>query len=284
MGRGDDFMNMQSPFRVILNLVLIILAVISVVTTGFVSIRGYRSYKAPEIYTDEQIAEAVKEAYPEFVFSADDIWNIETHLSDDSKSFIADVGIIHTKELCLKQYRVQLTFNLVDGEWHFDDLPNEISFINNEWTFENSVWSVITETGIKYQVSFLPDLEARLHVQKDTIISTEGVSGELAAEAEPVANAVNDNVTKGETYKDDSKADSSNTAKLAVTSEAAAETETSEDSKDDVFTDLLESEDGTYLEGTFEVSDNESFMLIVTEEAVKLTLNDGQGELTLIEE
>ena len=53
-------MNKRSPFRVMLNLVLIVIVVISVVATGFVSIRGYCSNRIPEVYSDEQIAKILE--------------------------------------------------------------------------------------------------------------------------------------------------------------------------------------------------------------------------------
>lgn len=247
-------MNKQSHVRIIFNLVLIVIVVISVVATGFVSIKEYRSNRIPEIYSDEQIAKVVKEEYFDFEFNKDDNWDVETRLADDNNSFTADVSIIRTKDLCRAHYGVQMTFRLVDGTWKPEDLPGEITLTKSEWLFENSNWSVISEEGTKFEVSFLSGLEARLCIQESTNstpteeVSVNVLAGGVAAEKTSVPDLDAKDLNKTLTCR------------------------------------LSESDDGKFLEGTFKVKYNESFLLVVTEDSVKLILSNESGELTLTKE
>lgn len=282
-------MNRQSPVRVILNLVLIGIVIISVVATGLISIKGYRSNRIPEIYSDKQITKVVKEEYSDFEFSKSDEWNIETQLANDNKSFTADVEIIKGKELCNAHYGVQLTFNLVKGSWERENLPSEMALTNNEWLFKDTDWTITDEDGITYELSFMADLEAKLSIQD----SESDSSSDSSAENTSV------NVLEGETSDEEIKIDDKDEAIVdeeddeneddsyydadedqidGNINEISIETE----QENSMFTCVLsESEDGTYFQGTFEVSMGESIMLTVTGDAVKIQMSGESQELIL---
>lgn len=279
-------MNKQSPFRVILNLVLIVIVVISVVATGFVSIKGYRSNRIPEIHSDKQITKVVKEEYPDFEFSKEDEWNIETQLADDSKSFVADIDIIRSKELCSTHYGVQLTFDLVKGSWKPENLPGEIVLTKNEWFFENTNWSVTAEDGTIYELAFLPDLEANLSI----------LESETAFSAAPSAENTSVNVLESEDMDEDAMVDDATDEVIDddnpyyeadddeedLDNRNIEETTADADGQNNIVTCVLsEFEDGTYFQGTFDLTKGRSIMLTVTEDSVTIQLSGEGGELIL---
>lgn len=279
-------MNKQSPFRLVLNLMLIVIAVISVVATGFVSIKGYLSNKIPEICSDKQIIEVVKETYSDFEFDMDDDWKIKTHLLDDNRSFIADVDIIRGTDTNTAYYGVQLTFKFKNGSWELVKYPYEISLRNNEWNFENSEWTVTAEDGSTYEVTFLSDYEAKLSIRESADTSTEQTSvnvldGELEDEGNVIDNTTNEEIANDEAYSNDSNIDEDDTDDNLGDSNND-ESFISAGSQERMLTCVLsESEDGTYLQGSFEVFPNEPVMLVVTRESVKIILSNEDGELIL---
>lgn len=278
-------MNKQSPFRVIFNLVLIAIAVISVVAVGVVSIEGYGSNRIPEMYSDKQIANVVKEEYSDFKFDKDDNWGVETLLADDKKSFTADIDIIRTKDLCSAYYDVQLTFKLVDGVWKPVSLPVEITLLKNEWFFENSEWSATEPDGTKYEVSFLDDLEAELCIQES---SAPAIDEEASFNA--LAEEIKEEDTAGEEIaEDESSNDGLNTNEYNMYEELDGsngdDVELDEKESNEILTcRLVESDDAAFFEGTFEAAYDESILLIVTEDTVKLKLSNEGRELTLTRE
>lgn len=194
-------MNKQSTFRVILNVVLIVIAILSVVATGFVSIKGYRSNRMPEMYADMQIAEVAKEE---------------------------DSGENENREA--------------------EKLSEESSFMKNERNFENSDWSVTAADGTKYEVLFLPDLEVRLYIQEysdarmpEENNTDEDLGNDNSADANLNANELNKTAT----------------------------------------CHLVESDDKTFLEGTFEGINEAPILLTVTEDSVKLMSGNGDTELIM---
>lgn len=274
-------MNKQSPFRIILNLMLIVIVVISVVATGFVSIKGYRTNRIPEIYSDKEITKVVKDAYPDFEFSKSDNWDINTQLAEDNKSFTADVSIDRINGLHNVHYGVQLTFVLENGSWRVEDCPSEIAIINSEWLFEDSEWTVTAENGTIYEVSFGPDLEAKLSIQEtEEADSSEKEPVNVLAEESEDEDAVEDeDVSKTleaeEEFEEENDADEDSDA-------SSKETSVDVNEQNKVFTCvLLEAEDGTFVQGTFETALGESIMLTVTEDSVKLQLSNEGGELIL---
>lgn len=263
---------------------LIVIVVISVVATGFVSIKGYRANRIPEIYSDKEITKAVKDAYPDFEFNKSDKWDINTQLAEDNKSFTADVSIDRINGLHNVQYGAQLTFVLKNGSWKVEDCPSEIAIVNSEWLFEDSEWAVTAENGTIYEVSFGTDLEAKLSIQE-----TEEAEEADSSEKEPV------NVLAEESEDEDAVEDEDVSKTLEAEEEFEEENDTDEDSdassketsvdvneQNKAFTCvLLESEDGTFVQGTFETALGESIMLTVTEDSVKLQLSNEGGELIL---
>ncbi|OUO76742.1 hypothetical protein B5F53_15950 [Blautia sp. An249] len=278
-------MNKRSPFRVMLNLVLIVIVVISVVATGFVSIRGYCSNRIPEVYSDEQIAKVVKEEYSDFEFEMDDNWDVETLLADDKKSFTADIDIIRAKDLCSTDYGVKLTFKLVDGVWKAVSLPAEITLLNNEWFFENSEWSATEPDGTKYKVSFLDNLEAELCIQEspDPAMAEETSVNALAEEM------AEDETAGEEMLEDESDNDGLNTDEYNMYegldgSNSADIDLNGEESSEILGCRLMESDDPAFFKGIFETAYDGAVILTVTEDAVKLKLSNEGRELTLTRE
>ena len=274
-------MNKQSPFRIMLNLMLIVIVVISVVATGFVSIKGYRTNRIPEIYSDKEITKVVKDAYPDFEFNKSDNWDINTQLAEDNKSFTADVSIDRINGLRNVHYGVQLTFILENGSWKVEDRPSEIAIVNNEWLFKYSEWAVTAENGTIYEVSFGPDLEAKLSIQEtEEADSTEKTPVNVLAEESEDEEAVEDeDATKTleaeEEFDEENDTDEDSDA-------SSKETSVDVNEQNKVFTCVLsEAEDGTFVQGTFETALGESIMLTVTEDSVKLQLSNEGGELIL---
>lgn len=235
-------MNKQSPLRLFFNLVLTALAVISVISAGLISVKGFRANKIPEIYSNSQIIKLVKQDNSDFSFTNDEDWDISTSVAEDSKSFLANINITQEHTLCKKQYNVQVLYKLEDGKWNSEYKSDGIEFVKNVWTFENTVWSARTEDGVIYSVSFTagPDAEIR-------IVEADGEVDNTKIEA------ANKNTT------------------------LAAETESSSDSK----CHLNESEDGESYTGIFEFAGDKSIALTVTEEHVKIDPGDETGELFL---
>lgn len=157
-------MKKQSPLRTIFNIVLIVLVVISVVATGFLSIKGYQSNRMPEMCSNKQIIKTVKEENPNFKFSKDDKWKISKKLSDDHESFVANVDITSSKKLCSSHYKVNVKYNLVKGTWEPEKATNKIALKNHKWLFEGTEWTVATDEGTKYELEFLADLKVVLNI------------------------------------------------------------------------------------------------------------------------
>lgn len=280
-------MNQKRSFRIVLNILLIAIVVISVLGVGFVSIKEYRSNRIPEMYSDKQITKIVKDKYSGFEFSKDDIWDIKSHLSEDKESYKADVDIVRMKALCRTHYGVRLTFKLENGSWEVEELPRELSLVEKEWLFENSEWAAITEDGTKYEILFLPELEARLSVQEDADPTmTEETSDPTMAEetsGNTLEETTDDNIDLDDEEEtsnvsiDDSYTDADNVDKDVDDSNIS---DVDQDTKGsiEVFCHLNESEDGSFFEGSFEVGEDESISLIVTEESVQLMLsNESEG-------
>lgn len=280
-------MSKGSPFRIILNMVLIVIAAISVVSTGFISIKEYHFNKIPEMYSKKQIVKFVqekysaykfdKDKYPAYKFDKNDNWNVETHLADDNKTFIADVNIISTKDLCIAEYSVQITFKLIDGVWKAENLPGEITLTKNEWFFENSDWSVTVEDGTQYTVSFLSDLEVELYIQKSSDSTMdENVSLNMLNE-----DMKDDEEEDHEIYFDDSDVDENNMGGYWYGSNKEDVDLNIKDSNEMATCNLLKSDDSTFYTGNFKLSNNDSILLIVTEDSVKLKIRNEEVELSL---
>ena len=150
--------------RTILNIVLIILVFISVIATGFLSIKGYQSNRMPEMCSNKQIIKTVKEENPNFKFSKDDKWKISKKLSDDHESFVADVDITSSKKLYNSHNKVKIKYNLVKGTWEPEKATNKIELKNQKWLFEGTEWTVATDEGTKYELEFLADLKVVLNI------------------------------------------------------------------------------------------------------------------------
>ena len=157
-------MKKQSLLRTIFNIVLIVLVIISVVATGFLSIKGYQSNRMPEMCSNKQIIKTVKEENPNFKFSKDDKWKISKKLSDDHESFVADVDITSPKKLCTSHYKVNVKYNLVKGTWEPEKSTNNIEFKNHKWHFEDTDWAVTTPEGTRYELEFSDDLKVELNI------------------------------------------------------------------------------------------------------------------------
>lgn len=270
-------MNRESPFRIFLNLVLIAIVLISVVATGFVSVKEYRFNRIPEIYSDKQIIKLVKEKYPDFGFDKNDNWTIETNLAEDRKSFTADVDIAHERDLYTAHYGVQLTFALTKGSWKKEEVPNEIVLVNNEWHVENSEWVKTTNDGTKYEISFFQDSEVRLTIQG---------SSTSTPEEESSVNVLED-AAKEEDVDEDMEDDNPDEEGIYTNESSEGEDVYDNGSDSDVinvkdFNEILmcqlsESEDGTSLTGTFDAA-NKTILLIITGDSVKLEFDrDGEG-------
>ncbi len=150
--------------RTILNIVLIILVFISVIATGFLSIKGYQSNRMPEMCSNKQIIKTVKEENPNFKFSKDDKWKISKKLSDDHESFVADVDITSSKKLYNSHNKVKIKYNLVKGTWEPEKATNKIELKNHKWLFEGTDWTTTTDEGTKYELEFLADLKVVLNI------------------------------------------------------------------------------------------------------------------------
>lgn len=150
--------------RTILNIVLIILVFISVIATGFLSIKGYQSNRMPEMCSNKQIIKTVKEENPNFKFSKDDKWKISKTLSDDHESFVADVDITSSKKLYNSHNKVKIKYNLVKGTWKPEKATNKIELKNQKWLFEGTEWTVATDEGTKYELEFLANLKVVLNI------------------------------------------------------------------------------------------------------------------------
>lgn len=157
-------MKKQSLLRTIFNIVLIVLVVISVVATGFLSIKGYQSNRMPEMCSNKQIIKTVKEENPNFKFSKDDKWKISKKLSDDQESFVAGVDITSPKKLCNSHYKVNVKYNLVKGTWEPEKSTNNIEFKNHKWHFEDTDWAVTTQEGTRYELEFSDDSKVELNI------------------------------------------------------------------------------------------------------------------------
>lgn len=260
---------------------LIVIVVISVVATGFVSIKGYRTNRIPEIYSDKEITKVLKDAYPDFEFNKSDNWDINTQLAEDNKSFTADVSIDRINGLHNVHYGVQLTFILENGSWKVEDRPNEIAIVNNEWLLEDSEWAVTAENGTIYEVSFGPDLEAKLSIQEtEEADSTEKTPVNVLAEESEDKDVVEDE-DAAKTLEDEEEFDEENDTDEDPDA-SSKETSIDVNEQNKVFTCVLsETEDGTFVQGTFEMALGESIMLTVTEDSIKLQLSNEGGELIL---
>ena len=150
--------------RTILNIVLIILVFISVIATGFLSIKGYQSNRMPEMCSNKQIIKTVKEGNPNFKFSKADKWMISKKLSDDHESFVADVDITSSKKLYNSHNKVKIKYNLVKGTWKPEKATNKIELKNHKWLFEGTDWTATTDEGTKYELEFLADLKVVLNI------------------------------------------------------------------------------------------------------------------------
>ncbi len=260
---------------------LIVIAVISVVATGFVSIKSYRANRIPEIYSDKEINKVVIDAYPDFEFNKSDNWDINTQLAEDNKSFTADVSIDRINGLRNVHYGVQLTFILENGSWKVEDCPSEIAIIKNEWLFEDSEWTATAENGKTYEVSFGPDLEAKLSIQEtEEADSTEKTSVNVLAEDAGAEDTVADEDTAETLKAAEELGEGNDNDEDSDASSDEASVDVNEQNKEFICV-LSEAEDGTYVQGIFEMSIGESVMLTVTEDSVKLQLSNEGGELVL---
>ena len=101
-------MDKRSPLRLVYNLMLVAVVVISVAATGLISVKGYYADRMPEMHSDEQIINQVKQKYLNFKFGDNDIWNISKNPGENNKSFSVDISIDQVTELCKKNYKVQI--------------------------------------------------------------------------------------------------------------------------------------------------------------------------------
>ena len=147
--------------RTILNIVLIILVFISVIATGFLSIKTYQSNS---MCSNNQIIKTIKEGNPNFKFSKADKWKISKTLSDDHESFVADVDITSSKKLYNSHNKVKIKYNLVKGTWKPEKATNKIKLKNHKWLFEGTDWTATTDEGTKYELEFLADLKVVLNI------------------------------------------------------------------------------------------------------------------------
>lgn len=154
----------KESLRTILNIVLIILVFISVIATGFLSIKTYQSNRMPEMCSNNQIIKTIKEGNPNFKFSKADKWMISKKLSDDHESFVADVDITSSKKLYNSHNKVKIKYNLVKGTWEPEKATNKIELKNHKWLFEGTDWTATTDEGTKYELEFLADLKVVLNI------------------------------------------------------------------------------------------------------------------------
>lgn len=157
-------MKKQSSLRTILNIVLIALVFISVIATGFLSIKTYQSNSMPEMCSNNQIIKTIKEGNPNFKFSKADKWKISKTLSDDHESFVADVDITSSKKLYNSHNKVKIKYNLVKGTWKPEKSINKIKLKSQKWLFEGTDWTATTDEGTKYDLEFLADLKVVLNI------------------------------------------------------------------------------------------------------------------------
>lgn len=253
-------MDKRSPLRLIYNLLLITVAIVSVAATGVISFRGYRADRTPKMESDKQIIDDIKQEYLSFNFYEDDIWNIAKKTGENSRNFTADVSITQTKELCKKYYRVQTPYKLVDRNWYFDNVPGKITLEKTEWSFQNSKWSASTD-GIMYIVSLLPDMKAEISIE----------------ETKDAASAKEESSTVTENDKDEESTDEAD-VKTENTDSESTDVQDTEAAKK-ASCKLAESNDKESLEGIFHISKDKDISLIITEDTVKL--NSEEGEVIL---
>lgn len=256
-------MDKRSPLRLIYNLLLIIIIIVSTAATGVISLQGYHAKKLTEMNSDEIIIDQVKQKCLWFDFHEDDIWNITRNPGENNRSFTADISIVQTKELCKKYYRVQILYKLSKGKGYIAGEPEKMPLIKTEWSLQNSKW-VASADGTTYTVLFKSDMEAEISIEKmKGTVSDDTVSNE------------NDIVSNDD--------DSDTVPEINETVESTCETEktvenTNSDSTDIKYADpvqkvlceLAESDDKESLEGTCHILKDEDISLIITEDTVKL--------------
>ena len=251
-------MDKRSPLRLIYNLLLIIIIIVSTAATGVISLQGYHAKKMTEMNSDEEIRDQVKQKCLWFDFHEDDIWNIKKNPGENNRSFTADISIVQTKELCKKYYRVQILYNLSKGKGYIAGIPKEMALIKTEWSLQNSKW-VASADGTTYIVSFKSDMEAEISIEKikDTV-SDDTVSNDDDSDTVPEINETDESI--GETVEN---SDSDSTDAKYV------------DPVQKVLCKLAQSDDKESLEGTFSISKDEDISLIITEDTVKLHFKEG---------
>lgn len=230
--------------RTILNLVLIILVFISVIATGFLSIKTYQSNRMPEMCSNNQIIKTIKEGNPNFKFSKADKWMISKKLSDNHESFVADVDITSSKKLYNSHNKVKIKYDLVKGTWEPEKATNKIELKNHKWLFEGTDWTVTTDEGTKYELEFLDNLKVELNIYIN--------QGDDAYE--------HDDDDMDEHHDEDEKKIGTYTSTLS------------------------KSKDGKYYQGNIKVGRGKSALLTVTEDSVKMQLTNEGKELIFKED
>ena len=255
-------MDKRSPLRLIYNLLLIIIIIVSTAATGVISLQGYHAKRLTEMNSDEIIRDQVKQKYLGFDFHEDDNWNITRNPGENNRSFTADISIVQKKELCKKYYRVQILYNLSEGKGYFANIPEKMPLIKTEWSLRDSKWAASAD-GTTYTVLFKSDMDAEISIEKmKGTVSYDTVSNDDDSDTVPEINETVEST--GETEKTVENSDSDSTdAKYA-------------DPVQKVLCKLAESSDKESLEGTCHISKDEDISLIITEDTVKLHSEEGE--------
>ena len=254
-------MKNQAPLRIIYNIVLIVIAIISIVATGFVSIYEYRCNMIPKVLSDDEVVKIVSDKSEELNADKNEIWKVESVLAEDNKSYTANVTVDKINGFYKDNYSTSMTFKLVDGAWKLEEGSlGEITKNATACRYENSEWTGSSEDETEYTVAFLNGFEAQLSIKN----STNTVPTEMSTGNDPYANGATIDEYATEVYTDSnvdgaiSDAQDINTPFTCV---------------------LAESYDKTCLEGNF-VTDMEYIKLVVKKDGtVNLVLSNGEVKL-----
>ena len=287
-----------TPFRILYNVVLTILAIISFVLITVVSLNMYDRSKRVTMYTATEIEKQVKDKYSDFNFQDDDSWEITITKNNDKHA--VNIKIVQKKELCKNHYQVTVNYKLVKGKYEAD-WANKIELIEKDWLFEGTDWEATTKNKTKYTVSFLSDMEAEISIEKNEepyLKETDEKEDESTVEVTKEDESKEDESKEDESKEDESKEDESKEDESKK--DESKEDESKEDgskedeskkdeSKEDeskeniskITCKLEESIDKESYSGSFIVLDDDKITLKVTEDTVKLYLGDGKEEVIL---
>ena len=262
-----------TPFRILYNVVLTILAIISFVLIMVVSLNMYNRSKRVTMYSTTEIEKQVKDKYSDFNFQDDDSWEIIITKNNDKHA--VNIKIVQKKELCKNHYQVTVNYKLVKGKYKAD-WADKIELIEKEWLFEGTDWEATTKNKTKYTVSFLSDMEAEISIEKNEepdLKETDEKEDELTVEVTKEDESKKDESKEDESKEDESKEDESK--------EDESKEDDSEENIQKITCKLEESIDKESYSGSFIVLDDDEITLKVTEDTVKLYLSNGKEEVIL---